>query len=174
MSEQRLFFGLWPDPAARDQLARLASQYQPRGGRLHHPDDQHITLVFLGPVAAARQPCIYQAADAIVAPDFSLRIDTLGHWPRPQILWCGPSEIPQPLQRLVLDLQQGLLTCGFEPERRRYKPHVTLHRKVRHAKTGLLEQPIEWLATEFTLAASEGGTSGQSRYRLLHRWPLGS
>lgn len=174
MAEQRLFFGLWPDPAARDQLARLARHYQPPGGRLHHPDDLHITLVFLGQVDVARQPCIYQVADDIVAPALSLRIDTLGHWPRPQILWCGPSEVPEPLQRLVLDLQQGLFTCGFEPERRCYKPHVTLYRKVRHAKPGLLEQPIEWRATEFALAASEGGAPGQSRYRILHRWSCGS
>ena len=172
MPEQRLFFGLWPDPAARDRLARLASQLQPAGGRLHHPDDLHITLVFLGPVDAARQPCIYQAADEIVTPSFSLRVDTLGHWPRPQILWCGPSEVPEPLKRLVSALQQGLLACGFEPERRRYQPHVTLHRKVRHAKPGLLEQPIAWQAAEFALAASEGGAPGQPRYRKLHRWSL--
>jgi 2'-5' RNA ligase len=74
----------------------------------------------------------------------------------------------------VADLQQGLLGCGFEPERRRYKPHVTLHRKVRHAEAGPLEQPIAWQAREFALAASEGGAPGQSRYRILHRWPLGT
>jgi 2'-5' RNA ligase len=172
MAEQRLFFGLWPDPASRDRLARLAGQFQPPGGRRHHPDDLHITLVFLGQVDAARQPCIYQVADSVQASSFTLRLDTLGHWPRPRILWCGPNEVPGSLQRLVADLQQGLLACGFEPERRRYKPHVTLHRKVHHAKTDTLEQPIEWQAREFVLAASEGGAPGQSRYRILHRWPL--
>ena len=172
MAEQRLFFGLWPDPAARGQLARLAEQFQPPGGRRHHPDDLHITLLFLGQVDDARQPCIYQAADAVQAPTFSLRLDTLGHWPRPRILWCGPSLVPEPLQRLVTDLQQGLQGCGFEPERRRYKPHVTLQRKVRHVKTHELEHCIEWQATEFALAASEGGAPGESRYRILHRWPL--
>jgi len=172
MAEQRLFFGLWPDPAARERLARLAAQYRPPGGRPHHPDDLHITLVFLGPMEAGRQPCIYRVADAIRAPAFSVRFDTLGHWPRPRILWCGPSETPEPLQTLVSDLQQGLKACGFEPERRRYQPHVTLHRKVRQVKTHRLEQSIDWQAREFVLAASEGGAPGEPRYRILHRWPL--
>jgi 2'-5' RNA ligase len=111
-------------------------------------------------------------ADRIVVPGFSLNLDRLGYWPRPRILWCGPSQTPQPLQQLVLDLQQGLKRCGFEPERRRYKPHITLHRKVRHAEAQALEQPIEWRAEEFVLAGSQGGGPGQTRYRILHRWAL--
>jgi 2'-5' RNA ligase len=169
---ERLFFALWPERKVRDRLARLARQYQPRGGRLHHSDDLHITLVFLGQVSDTQRPCIQQLADHIDASAFTLRIDTIGHWPRPGILWCGPAEQPEALRYLVKALQKGLLECGFEPERRRYKPHITLHRKVRHAETGVIDSPIEWQAGEFVLATSGGGAPDQSRYRILQRWSL--
>lgn len=186
---ERLFFALWPERKVRDRLARLARlarQYQPRGGRLHHSDDLHITLVFLGQVSAAQRPCIQQLADHIDSSAFTLRIDTIGHWPRPGILWCGPAAQPEALRYLVKALQKGLLECGFEPERRRYKPHITLHRgvrhgrldhgpkdgKLRHAETGVIDSPIEWQAGEFVLATSGGGAPDQSRYRILYRWSL--
>jgi 2'-5' RNA ligase len=172
MAEGRLFFALWPDAPARKRLASLAREFGPKGGRQHHPDDHHITLVFLGSVEASKQPCIYQVAERIVSEPIDLQLDTIGHWPRPKILWCGPSQAPEALERLVKDLQQGLLACGFEPERRRYKPHVTLHRKVRHADSGAIADPIEWQAREFVLATSGGNTPGAPRYRILHRWPL--
>ena len=172
MTEGRLFFALWPEQKARDRLFMLAKRFSPQGGRLHHPNDLHITLVFLGLVDDERLPCIQQVAEAIDTPPFTLRIDTLGYWPRPRILWCGPTEQPEALQNLVKRLQHGLLDCGFEPEKRPYKPHVTLHRKVRHAQTGPLDEPIEWHAGYFVLATSGGGAPGQPRYRILNRWRL--
>ncbi|MEN8179761.1 MAG: RNA 2',3'-cyclic phosphodiesterase [Pseudomonadota bacterium] len=172
MAEGRLFFALWPERKVRDRLFKLAKWFNPQGGRLHHPDDLHITLVFLGQVDDSQHLCIQQVADTIDCSAFTLQLDTIGHWPRPRILWCGPAEQPDALQTLVKDLQKGLLDCGFEPERRRYSPHVTLHRKVRHAEAGLIDNPIEWQAGEFVLATSWGGVPGQPRYRILHRWSL--
>ena len=172
MAEGRLFFALWPTLEARERLYELAMRFKPQGGRLHHPDDLHMTLVFLGQVEDQQMPCIHRVADGIGVSAFTLGIDTIGHWPRPKILWCGPSEQPLVLQTLVNSLQQSLTECGFAPERRRYQPHVTLHRKVRHAESGVIENPIEWQAPEFVLASSGGGAPGQPRYRILHRWEL--
>ncbi|MDJ0807430.1 MAG: RNA 2',3'-cyclic phosphodiesterase [Gammaproteobacteria bacterium] len=172
MAEGRLFFALWPDTEVRQRLARLAREQKPQGGRLHHPEDLHITLVFLGQVADERMPCVYEAAQQIAGSPFTLQIDTIGHWPRPRILWCGPSTIPDLLLELVKGLQLGLTTCGFTPEKRRYKPHVTLHRKVRDAQGGSISEPFEWRAADFVLATSGGNTPGKPRYHILHRWPL--
>jgi len=169
---ERLFFALWPERKVRDKLARLARSLNNGNGRIHNPHDLHITLVFLGQVEASRLPCVHDVADNIVSSPFTLQMDGIGHWPRPRILWCGPSGQPEALQRLVKDLQQGLQDCGFEPETRRYTPHVTLQRKVRHAEAGVIDNPIEWPAKEFVLAASGGGAPDQPRYRILHRWSL--
>jgi RNA 2',3'-cyclic 3'-phosphodiesterase len=47
MSSGRYFFALWPDRQVREALSTLSRSLS-AGGRPHHPDDLHMTLVFLG------------------------------------------------------------------------------------------------------------------------------
>lgn len=171
MSEGRYFFALWPDQAVQERLALEARQVAAHG-RLHHSEDLHMTLVFLGPVADARLDCVEQVADRIRPRPFSLHIGGIGYWQRPRILWAGPLETPEPLSQLVFDLQNGLKACGFEPERRHFKPHVTLYRKAAITGPGVIDPAIEWPVGEFVLAVSGGGAPGAPRYRVLRRWPL--
>ena len=171
MAEGRHFFALWPDQEVRDRLALEGRRLSARG-RCHQPADLHMTLVFLGPVSNAQLHCVEGVADGISGRSFTLRIDVMGYWRRPRILWAGPEETPAPLSQLVFDLQNGFKACGFEPERRRYQPHVTLYRKATHAEPGGIEPAVEWPVREFVLAASGGGAPGEPRYRILKRWPL--
>ncbi len=172
MAEGRHFFALWPDQAVSESIAREAARSSTRG-RAHHPMDLHITLVFLGQISDAQRRCIEATADTIHGEPFTLRIDGIGYWRRPRILWAGPRETPEPLSQLVFDLQNGLQGCGFEPERRRYKPHVTLYRKAAQSDPRAIEPAIEWPVRQFVLATSGGGAPGEPRYRVLKRWPLG-
>ena len=158
----------------RDRLARVGRQFGEAGGRQHYPDDLHMTLVFLGKVTEQQLPCVKSVADAVDVERFSLALNRMGYWSRPQILWCGPETIPDVLNNLVAELKQGLQACGFEPEQRTYKPHVTLLRKMRCGESGLLEPTIEWEAQEFVLAASCNGPDTPSRYRIIGRWPMGT
>lgn len=171
MSDGRYFFGLWPDEVVRERLAAVNRRMMSKG-RPHHSVDLHMTLVFLGPVADSQQRCIADAADAIVGTPFTLHLDRTGYWPRPRILWAGPEKTPEPLSQLVFDLKNNLTTCGFEPERRKYKPHVTLHRKAIRSERYVITPAIEWRVEEFVLAVSGGGQKGTPRYRVLQRWPL--
>jgi 2'-5' RNA ligase len=169
---QKLFFALWPDDRVRKELMRVSDSLPAHGGRPPHPEDLHITLVFLGQVSAEEYPCVTGVADGIEADSFSLCIDQVGYWRRPRILWCGPRETPPALRKLVANLQQGLRGCGFRPEKRAYSPHVTLARKSRQVEDCALEQPFQWRSGEFVLVSSSDA-SGPPRYRILQRWPLG-
>jgi 2'-5' RNA ligase len=169
---QKLFFALWPDDLVRKELLGVNGFLPAHGGRPPHPEDLHITLVFLGQVSAEQYPCVTGVADGIQGGTFSLSIDQVGYWRKPRILWCGPRETPPALQQLVADLQQGLKGCGFKPEKRAYSPHVTLARKSRQVEGFALEQPFLWCPAEFVLVSS-GNASGPPRYRILQRWPLG-
>ncbi len=169
---QKLFFAIWPDQAVRNGLLRIGRDLPPHGGRVSHPEDLHLTLVFLGPVTAEQYPCVVQAAGTIQGMPFELTIDRVGYWSRPRILWCAPAGTPQPLQNLVAELQRELLSCGFRPEKRPYSPHVTLARKSQPVEFRLLPEPLHWSAREFVLVASESGGE-PPRYRILERWPLG-
>jgi 2'-5' RNA ligase len=172
MSGQRYFFALWPDKAVRDRLSALAQTSQPEKGRRHSVDDLHITLVFLGQIVPSQLRCIEDVADTIRGRVFELSIDHTGYWPRPRIFWASPRETPQALSQLVADLNNGLMGCGHEPERRSYKPHVTLYRKAHRTFPTQLAEPIIWQVNEFVLASSANPDSSGTRYQVLRRWGL--
>jgi len=168
---QRLFFALWPDPGLHSRLNRLVRDLPEHAGRQHHPDDLHMTLVFLGAVAPEQQTCIERIGDEIQIDPFALYLDQVDYWPRPRILCLGVSDPPAPLISLVQSLQSELIGCGFEPEKSPYKPHVTLSRKAKQKHAFSLDSPIEWPVSEFVLAGSSTGDK-PPRYQVLKRWPL--
>jgi RNA 2',3'-cyclic 3'-phosphodiesterase len=138
---------------------------------MQHPDDLHMTLVFLGKVSPEQFPCIRKAAASLVAKPFTLELTKTGCWKSPKILWCGSELTPEPLECLVHNLQEGLAGCGFEPEKRVYKPHVTLARKAKSLPRQGLDHTIIWRPREFVLAGSHSGVK-PPRYRILDRWTI--
>ena len=165
----RLFFALWPDPATRKRLTALQHTFSGQPGRFNHPHDLHTTLVFLGPVEAERMECVIAAAERVSPHPFSLLLDRCETWKKPRILCCTPATTPPPLTQLVTELEKALSGCGFEPEKRRYTPHVTLARKVQTEAGGQLAQPFSWQVEGFVLAGS-GGQGPGPRYRILKKW----
>ena len=171
MTDERLFFALWPDSRVRRGLLGIRDGLPGFRGRPTHPEDMHITLVFLGGVDEQRRACVEAVADKTTAPAFDLVIDQIGFWRRPRILWCGPTETADALKSLVRNLGNGLKDCGFEPERRPYSAHITLARKARPVRFQELERPLSWPVGEFVLVASRTGGE-PPRYRVLKRWTL--
>ncbi|MET0025925.1 MAG: RNA 2',3'-cyclic phosphodiesterase [Sedimenticola sp.] len=170
---QRLFFALWPDQAVRKGLLRISRNLPRHGGRQLHPEDLHITLVFLGMVEADEYDCVVNAADRVAGQPFRFSIDRVDYWKRPRVLWCGPSETPAAMTELVQNLQQQLSVCGFEPEKRVYSPHVTLARKAHPVDAYPLEAPLPWEVEEFALVVSQGGRE-PPHYNVLKKWTLDS
>ena len=69
----RLFFAIWPDSTAVDALGRLAVEVAGRtGGRATPADKIHLTLAFLGEVAAERSGDVAAAGEAVRARPFEL------------------------------------------------------------------------------------------------------
>jgi 2'-5' RNA ligase len=170
-AQRRLFFALWPDDAVRERLRAALAAMPPRGGRPVHVEDLHLTLVFLGRVDPDRQACAERVAAAVHAEQFVLRIDRQGYWPAPRVAWCAPGEVPDALRGLVRRLTRALEACGFAPERRPYRPHVTLFRHSRAVPTGPLTEPFDWPCRAFVLVESARAGDGP-RYRVLGGWPL--
>ncbi|MEJ1355292.1 MAG: RNA 2',3'-cyclic phosphodiesterase [Candidatus Sedimenticola sp. (ex Thyasira tokunagai)] len=166
---QRLFFALWPDADTRLGLHRVSNALSGHCGRVHQPDDLHITLAFLGRVSPDQYTCLMEAADEVIITPFELTIDKIELWRRPGILWCGPSHIPDQLQKLVADLKRRLYDCGFEPEKRVYTPHVTLARKSRLLPDYQIHQPLRWQVRGFVLASSDDAGS-PPRYKVIKKW----
>ncbi len=166
----RLFFALWPDAAARTALLE-ARDGAMQDARPTHPDDLHLTLVFIGDVELDRLGCIEAAADDVVLDGFELMLEQLETWPRQRLLVASPGEPPPALFNLLSQLQQNLLPCGIQPEPRSFRPHVTLARKAPKIQRRVLNIP--WPAREFVLVRSGvGGGSNGGGYQVLRAWPL--
>jgi 2'-5' RNA ligase len=165
---RRLFFALWPDPEVRRQLVRISHQCTRRPVA---DANLHMTLVFLGARTEEEQQCFCQAVSSIHCEPFEIEMDYLGGRARSGIQWLAASRIPEVLLEFVSRLNAALETCGYQPEPRRFLPHVTLARKVKKPliKSGL--DPIHWPVRDFVLVESlpvEGGV----RYEVLERWPF--
>lgn len=139
--------------------------------RWQHRDDLHMTLHFLGGIDETGVAALLDLAATVPPPPFVVVLDRIGHWPRPRVLWAGPSSVPGELVDLHGRLADGLRARGFEVEARSYRPHVTLARKVpAETPTGPLE-PVGWLVGEMALVESTPGPSPV--YRPLRRWRIG-
>jgi 2'-5' RNA ligase len=168
-SKKRLFFALWPDETTRSRLAKVAHQWTRRPVPA---DNLHVTLQFLGACNAEQEACYIEAASTIQAEAFELQLDYLSGWPRKHIQWLGTSQPPAALANLVAMLDETLEVCGYQPEKRRFVPHLTLSRKEKNPRTREGLPVIDWAVNEFVLAESVGGEGGV-HYVVRARWPLG-
>ena len=166
---QRLFFALWPDEDTREHLAKLALDHIT--GRWVSRDNLHVTLAFLGSVDKHARSCVEHVASQVRAQPFTLYLDEVGYWRKPRILWLGASRLPLPLVQLLSSLNDGLSTYGFKLERREYRAHVTLARKVQKPVAHRNIDPILWPIDSFVLVESRTLPAGAS-YQVLRTWSL--
>jgi 2'-5' RNA ligase len=136
MEEVRCFIAIeLPDGVKRD-LRELQAQLKAASQapvKWVDPENIHLTLKFLGNVAAGRLDKIGQAmAEAVQGTSsFSLEVKELGVFPNPkrvQIVWVGVSGETEKLAILQQRIESGLEKLGFPSENRRFTPHLTLAR----------------------------------------------
>jgi 2'-5' RNA ligase len=169
---KRLFFALWPDVALQDRLHDLAATMLPPGsGRPTPSSNIHLTLAFLGPVAADKQVCCETAVGGVRARRFTLALDALGCFRRSGILWVGAEHAPEDLLALVRALSEALRDCGYEPDPRPFRAHLTLARRLRRCPRFPSLTPIDWAVNDFVLVESHTGAGG-AQYEILRRWQL--
>ncbi len=170
----RLFFALWPPPPVRERLdAVAATLHQLRGGRRTRPETLHLTLVFIGDLAATRLPEVLAVAESVTTPGFDIVFDRSNCWHHNQIAHLGTSHTPAPLTELVQQLETGLDEAGINFDRRPYLPHITLLRKA-DCKTPMenpASEPIRWHARDFVLVSSSLRPGG-ALHEQMGRWPL--
>ncbi|MFP4132149.1 MAG: RNA 2',3'-cyclic phosphodiesterase [Thiohalospira sp.] len=170
MSE-RLFFALVPGEAERAAIRTALKRAGDPGGRPMPPDNWHLTLRFLGDVAAERRACLERLARRVRVPPFDFTLEQLGSWRGPGVAWLAPAVVPAGLTALNAACEAVALACGLAADDRPYRPHVTVARKAPPRETGELPQPVPWRAEAFSLMASRREPAG-AVYREVARWPL--
>jgi 2'-5' RNA ligase len=166
----RLFFALWPGEAVRRALAGVAGPLaQLASGRPVPAANLHLTLAFLGEVAADRIVDLHEAAGTVRVARFEVVLDQVGSFRAARVAWAGASRMPAALASLQSSLDAALRARGFKLEDRAFAAHVTLARKIEKPVPRAAMPPIRWRPRDFALVHSQPGTG---RYAVVESWPL--
>ena len=124
----RLFVGIPLPSAIRMRLAGLCSGVP--GARWVAPDNMLITLRFIGTVGGGDAEDIHERLSGIQSPAFPLILAGVVCFEsgrRIHALWVGINREPS-LIRLADKVESAIVRAGVAPERRKFKPHITLAR----------------------------------------------
>lgn len=199
----RLFVALELPEAVRAEAGRRMSSQKGRlpHARWTHPDNLHLTLVFLGEVEEADLPALRAALAAAFAahPPLTLTITGAGTFPpqggdgvprrhrRPaKVAWVGVAveEGIQRLRALQADVDAACReVLELPPENRPYSPHLTLARpkepwRRRAAEDfaaafhAALGEPFRVEGGHLVLSELGVGVGGGSRYSSIAAFPL--
>lgn len=129
----RLFIAINFSPETKEKLLATQSllKIHTQRGSFTHPENLHLTLVFLGEVPDARVRALRQIMDSVTSAPFELNMNGIGRFKRDggDIWWVGV-ELCESLQTLYDQLYEGVTQNGFAVEKRKYTPHLTLAREV--------------------------------------------
>ncbi|MGD8865274.1 MAG: RNA 2',3'-cyclic phosphodiesterase [Anaerolineales bacterium] len=171
-------------------IDKLVSEVGERTVRWVKPSLYHLTLKFLGDVAQSKLDDISPAINRVAAEgqSFQVKVGGFGVFPnlrKPRVLWVGLDENSGSLESFKSSLEQALEPLGFDVERRKFHPHVTVGRIRRGASRSQVEQlsvslesyRIGELGTvavdQVELVQSDLTPTGPI-YTTLERFPLGN
>lgn len=95
------------------------------------PENIHLTLKFLGEIEPSLVEQASQAVKETRFQPFGARLEGVGVFPnlrRPRVVWAGITDGASQLAEIWKGIDDKLSELGFERERRRFSPHITLGR----------------------------------------------
>ncbi len=176
----RAFVALELEEGRCEELLSLIStlRQQLRGIRWVSPGGLHLTLRFLGECPPERLTRLEAdlAAAAEACPTSAARLSGLGAFPErgaPRVLWLSVGLGPA-VFALQASCERAAVAVGFTPERRPFRPHLTLGRWRHPAPRPALPEVDLGLAAlpALTLVGSQLRPDG-AVHTPLARFPLG-
>jgi 2'-5' RNA ligase len=175
----RLFAAIGiPDDIAEGLVRR---QQGLPGARWRRTEALHLTLRFMGEIPETTAEDLDAELSSIAGDPMTLRLEGVGSFQDGDdihAIWAGVSDSPA-LKQLAGRCESAARRAGVKPERRPFRPHVTLA-YLRHADPArvaawiqghnLLKSP-PFEVRSFGLYSSRLGDEGAS-YRLEREYPL--
>jgi 2'-5' RNA ligase len=160
----RLFVAIRPPLAIRERLLDAMGGID--AARWQDDEQLHLTLAFVGEVGGAQADALIDALAEVESAPFAAEAAGVGHFEskgRPTAVWARVP-LGEPLAQLQRRVERAGRRAGLAPEKRGYRPHITLARLPRSAG------PVgPWLAEHGTLRAGpwqvDGFTLYESRLR---------
>ena len=179
----RAFIAIAVEPALAAEVRKVQQRLNSPGGvvRWINPEHLHLTLQFLGNVAAGQLDALAAAlrrACAQTAP-FQLALEGAGCFPNtksPRVVWIGIQGDLEPLRILQEQIAQETKTFGDHGDERAFQPHLTIGRVkasgLEGRKTGQAIEHVtvprlgDWTVHHVLLVQSELSPQG-ARYTTL-------
>ena len=168
----RTFLAIAPDAETALDISRWCELCWPAHARKIPVQNYHLTLAFLGDTDDRALQTLAEIMDAFNHAAFDLRLETIGYWPDTDVLWLGPSQIPQALHTLHKKCRHAANRIGARGSSKRYQPHLTLARKfIAPPGPALIEPDFSFKVRELQLWSTVRESHGAS-YHTLATWPL--
>ena len=185
----RAFFAVPPDPAWVDRARDLVAGLRPRLPKASwtRPEAWHLTLKFLGEISESAAAEFADAVEAEIGRTAGARLASAGPAllpprGRPRVLGVGFSPSPglEALACLARAADAAGRRIGVEPERRQFRPHVTLARLRESWPPSAVETFLqeasafpfpEWRVDRCVLYRSELHPAG-AVHTPVREWPL--
>jgi 2'-5' RNA ligase len=165
----RLFIALHFSEEVRrvllDAIAALRAQSD--AGGFTRPENQHLTLAFIG--ESNDTAAIRRVIDRCAVPPFGLTIGGFGRFG--DLCWAGVEENPA-LKGLADTLQHELRKAGFPIETRPFKPHITLGRRIVSASPPRVNVPRTAMTVGRGALMKSERINGRLVYTELYSRPL--
>jgi len=131
----RAFIAIAVEPELAADVKKVQQRLNSPGGvvRWINPEHLHLTLQFLGNVAAGQLDALAAAlrrACAQTAP-FQLALEGAGCFPNtnsPRVVWIGIQGDLEPLRKLQEQIARETKTFGDHGDERAFQPHLTIGR----------------------------------------------
>ena len=149
----RLFFALQPDDSVRQAVSTVQKTCGAEG-RAVPAANFHVTLAFLGMQDAAVIPRVCEVASGLSFEPCQVTLDRFGRFKRAGVLWLGADRVPGSLAAFQQDLVGALLAAGIGYDRKPWKFHLTLYRKMRTMPATMDSVAIQWPLESFSLVES--------------------
>jgi 2'-5' RNA ligase len=173
----RLFIGIEIPRSVKNELAKARDMVreQSLGGRFVPTENMHVTLHFIGESndAASAVAAMHESVRGI--RPFTLKTGKYGFFGSGNEKTCFISVEGdlQELNALYESLESALADRGFRREFKKYRPHITMGRAVKHDSAALgelskLAPELSFTADSIVLFESER-VNGQMVYTPMHR-----
>lgn len=131
----RLFIAFPIETAVKQQLAAISDRFKSLTTNVKwvEPKNMHLTARFLGDTDPKMTQPLVELVEATCQNFGPVRatVEGLSGFPNlkhPRVLWAGLSESADDLIPIVQELEAKLGSLGFNPEEKRFRPHLTLGR----------------------------------------------
>jgi RNA 2',3'-cyclic 3'-phosphodiesterase len=174
----RSFIALEMPQEVKEHAAGVIRELKTSGADLKWvaPANLHLTLKFLGEVEQESLPGLIQAQEAACARAraLELAVEGCGAFPglkSPKVVWLGLGGQVAKLAQLAGALGEAFEPLGFAPEKRAFKPHLTLGR-LRRGRRGQKPPPTGPLTRTLAGLAGEKGPIFVARHVVLMKSTL--